>query len=1087
MPQTALTPAIRDEIERLGRADIMVGIPSFKNAATIGYVVRAAQAGLVQYFPDLHPVVVNSDAGSPDGTGRVVVETEPPDYIEQILLVRPTNRLERVSLTYPEIDGVGGKGAALRTIFEIADALQVQALVVVDSDLRSIVPEWIELLAGPILKGGYDFVAPLYARYKYDGTITNTVTYPLTRALYGHRIRQPIGGDFGVSGDLVRHYLELDDWTPDISRFGIDIWMTTSALTGGFAVCQTRLGAKIHDPKDPGSDLGPMFRQVVGTILRLADRYPDHWLRSSGSHDVPAYGFERIIEPPPLEVNTLRLLSEFHAGSLTLADTWAADARPGDARDRAGAGGRGGPARGRGADPARRRRRRRLDHGHDPRDGRCGRRVPLPGRRLGPGDLRPGHRRARSAAVARDARRRRSCRSTSGGSASFVIENRNVTTDQAEERVERQAREFELLKPYLVDALDRGRGGAGMMAKPPLPARDPDPGRQPDDRRGAHPPRRRDARPARRASCPRSGIVEVPEGMPLSEGATRARHARRLLQRVLDYAPDGTTIHPIVRIGRHAAEGIIEASAEQEADLIIFGWGGRAAGGRDGSGPTVFSPTIDEVVRDSPCDIAVVKQRGSQGRSGASSSRSAAGRTPSSRCATPTPSPATTTRRSSSSTSSRRGSRWPSGPRPSAPSRPSSSSTSSGRSEAVLREAPNVRNAILREAEKADLVVMGASAPARRRRRRDVPVRRPAGGDRRPRQADGHGRQDPRDRSSATTFDQLAARAETLAAADRAAEEARAVPARVERWFGESNFHHAEFADLRRLVTLKEKQDLTISLVLPTLNEEETIGPIVRRAMREMVGRVPLLDEVLVIDSASTDRTREIAEAEGARVVQHPDVLPRYGSFVGKGEALWKSVYEATGDIIVWADTDVKNWHHRMVYGTLGPLLHEPRLQYVKGYYQRPIVEGGVLKEGGGGRVTELVARPLINLFYPELSGMIQPLAGRVRRPPDAARGDPVLHRLRGRDRPPHRRRRAARHRGPRPGRPRAADPPQPGARGPVADVVRHPPGGHEAARGAAQGPPVRRDGLDHEAAALGPRPARRSRSSSWPTRSARR
>jgi hypothetical protein len=128
-----LTPAIRDEISRLGRADIMVGIPSFKNAATIGYVVRAAQAGLVQYFPDLKPVVVNSDAGSPDGTQRVVVDTEPPDYIEQILLVRPTNKLDRVSLTYPEIDGTGGKGAALRTIFEIAAALEVQALVVVDS------------------------------------------------------------------------------------------------------------------------------------------------------------------------------------------------------------------------------------------------------------------------------------------------------------------------------------------------------------------------------------------------------------------------------------------------------------------------------------------------------------------------------------------------------------------------------------------------------------------------------------------------------------------------------------------------------------------------------------------------------------------------------------------------------------------------------------------------------------------------------------------------------------------------------------------------------------------------------------------
>ena len=131
----------------------MVGIPSFKNAATIGHVVRAAQAGLVQFFPDRKPVVVNADAGSPDGTQRVVVETEPPDYIERILLVRPRNRLQRISLTYPEVDGVGGKGAALRTIFQIADRLKVEALVVVDSDLRSIVPEWIELLAGPSPQG----------------------------------------------------------------------------------------------------------------------------------------------------------------------------------------------------------------------------------------------------------------------------------------------------------------------------------------------------------------------------------------------------------------------------------------------------------------------------------------------------------------------------------------------------------------------------------------------------------------------------------------------------------------------------------------------------------------------------------------------------------------------------------------------------------------------------------------------------------------------------------------------------------------------------------------------------------------------
>jgi hypothetical protein len=467
MTATTLTPAIRDEIARLGRADIMVGIPSFKNAATIGYVVRAAHAGLVQYFPDLKPVLVNSDAGSPDGTQRVVIETEPPDYVESILLVRPTNKLDRVTLTYPEIGGTGGKGAALRTIFEIAAALEVQALVVVDSDLRSIVPEWIELLAGPILKGGYDFVAPLYARYKYDGTITNTVTYPLTRALYGHRIRQPIGGDFGVSGDLVRHYLSLDDWTPDISKFGIDIWMTTSAVTGGFAVCQTRLGAKVHDPKDPSADLGPMFRQVVGTILRLAAAHPDAWLEVRGSHDVPAYGFERIIDPPALEVNAIRLLSEFHGGSLTMADTWrrmldpatvatvltlAAEAGTlADAASRKlGLGGEGDTARATTLEMA-----EALTGFHFPDDlwARVVYDLVLATRR---GDLDTAQLVAALVPI------------YFGRVGSFVIENRNLTTADAEERVERQAREFELLKPYLVErwhALDaEAAGGADTAA-----------------------------------------------------------------------------------------------------------------------------------------------------------------------------------------------------------------------------------------------------------------------------------------------------------------------------------------------------------------------------------------------------------------------------------------------------------------------------------------------------------------------------------------------------------------------------------------------------------------------------------------------
>jgi hypothetical protein len=454
VPQPVLTPAIRDEIARLERADIMVGIPSFKNAATIGHVVRAAQAGLVQYFPDLRPVVVNSDAGSPDGTGRVVVETEPPDYVERILLVRPKNKLARVSLTYPEVNGSGGKGAALRTIFEMAAALDVEALVVVDSDLRSIAPEWIELLAGPILKGGYDFVAPLYARHKHDGTITNSVTYPLTRALYGLRIRQPIGGDFGVSGDLVRHYLEAGDWTSEVSRFGIDIWMTTLAVTGGYAVCQARLGAKVHDPKDPGADLGPMFRQVVTTILRLAVANADRWPATVGSHDVPAYGFERIVDPPPLDVNVVRLLSEFHSAALTMGSTWAQMLSADTVAAVKGLAAEAGAA---------------ADHVRATLD------LDAPGRdtpttaamsAAAAGFAFPDAVWARVVydlvVTARDRPEDLDAFVAAlvpvyfGRVASAVIENRDLSTERAEDSVERQAREFERLKPYLVNRWSRG-------------------------------------------------------------------------------------------------------------------------------------------------------------------------------------------------------------------------------------------------------------------------------------------------------------------------------------------------------------------------------------------------------------------------------------------------------------------------------------------------------------------------------------------------------------------------------------------------------------------------------------------------------
>ncbi|RJP50960.1 MAG: glucosyl-3-phosphoglycerate synthase [Anaerolineaceae bacterium] len=198
----------------------------------------------------------------------------------------------------------------------------------------------------------------------------------------------------------------------------------------------------------------------------------------------------------------------------------------------------------------------------------------------------------------------------------------------------------------------------------------------------------------------------------------------------------------------------------------------------------------------------------------------------------------------------------------------------------------------------------------------------------------------------------------------------------VDKWFAENTFHADEFRDLKFLLSLKEKQGLSISLALPALNEEETVGKVITTIQKVLVHEVPLLDEIVLMDSDSTDRTREIAESLGVPVHIHQKVLPQYSARHGKGEALWKSLYCTRGDIIIWIDTDIVNISPHFVYGLIGPLLLKSDLNFVKGFYRRPLKVGNKMQAGSGGRVTELTARPLINLFYPELSGILQPLSG---------------------------------------------------------------------------------------------------------------
>ena len=271
--------------------NVIVGIPSYNNADTIGYVVKQAAEGLKKYFNG--GVIVNADGGSKDGTRNVVLKTKVPESVE----------VQSFVYKWP----IPGKGSAMKELMEFAREKGADALVFVDSDLRSITPEWIYKLAKPI-EEGYDFVAPHYIRYKYDGTITNNIAYPMTASLYGKNIRQPIGGDFGVSAKLFDVYLDNEEvWKTNVARFGVDIFLTTTALAEGFKVTQTALGLKIHDPKDPAASLGPMFNQVVGTLFMLMKKYEEKWRSVRKIDEVPLWGNAVGGEPEPVKV-TLELL-----------------------------------------------------------------------------------------------------------------------------------------------------------------------------------------------------------------------------------------------------------------------------------------------------------------------------------------------------------------------------------------------------------------------------------------------------------------------------------------------------------------------------------------------------------------------------------------------------------------------------------------------------------------------------------------------------------------------------------------------------------------------------------------------------------
>ncbi|MCC7104587.1 MAG: glucosyl-3-phosphoglycerate synthase [Chloroflexi bacterium] len=471
------------------------------------------------------------------------------------------------------------------------------------------------------------------------------------------------------------------------------------------------------------------------------------------------------------------------------------------------------------------------------------------------------------------------------------------------------------------------------------------------------------------------GVVEIPEEMAFTAGAVPARLHRRLLGRLRRFdRTSSIELRTTVRVSRQIWHGIVEAAAEERADLILLGWKGWTA-----SQDAIFSRTIDQAVRNAPCDIALVSRlnpamvkrvlvpvRG--GPHAELALRLAVG------LANTSGGIVTALRIET-------------------PDRPydeldqeneefhavlATSCQPELTREVVVRSG-SVADAIVAEANSHQVIVMGAAAQV------DQQALFGPIADRVARELDRTALIIVKTRLPG---DLLHEGGVPLLPGQASGEPHPDLSIVVDKWFAENTFDSREFEDLRDLVRLKERQGLTVSLGLPTLNEEETIGTILRLVQTELVTRHRLLDEILIVDSGSTDRTRKIAEECGVPVVLHSEVLPEMGAYRGKGEALWKSLHVLSGDLVAWVDTDIKNFHPRFVYGILGPLLKDRRIKYVKGFYKRPISLGRGLVATGGGRVTELTARPLLNLFYPELSGVIQPLAGEY-----AARRD-VLERV---------------------------------------------------------------------------------------------
>jgi nucleotide-binding universal stress UspA family protein len=439
--------------------------------------------------------------------------------------------------------------------------------------------------------------------------------------------------------------------------------------------------------------------------------------------------------------------------------------------------------------------------------------------------------------------------------------------------------------------------------------------------------------------------IEVPEGETLASVQPEARRLRRTLDQLV---PAEARARTLVTVARQGWQAVQETVASERPDLLLLTW--------RRPGWDLLGTTIEDVLRNPPCDIAVVKGQLSRARRILVPVRGG-------RYADLAAKVAIGWARAKGGSVTLLHVRTP-GRRTPTLYQLLGERALDDRVDRLVTRTGDPAEVINEELAEHDAIAFGATG----RKDQEDPLG-PVG------QAIVASARAAVVVRTATPFSQNLALPLATLPADRA-ERSKVVGEIVDKWFVQNTFSSSEFADLRRLLEAKERQNLRISVGLPTLNEEATVRRVIRAIRSRLMERIPLVDEIAVIDSDSDDQTREIAREEGVPVHVLGDVLPDYGARRGKGEALWKSLHVLTGDIVVWIDTDVTDTHPKFVYGILGPLLLRPDVQFVKAFYQRPLRIGAEVLASGGGRVTELSARPILNLFFPELSGMVQPLSG---------------------------------------------------------------------------------------------------------------